>query len=357
MTKPTLTFLMPSHSKFPVGGFKVVYEYANRFVQDGYHVNIIYPSAVSSKGESFQSKVKRIIRFVYYKFFQSYTPHHWFDLAKSVNTYWVPSLAQKHIPRLHNNTFVATSAQTAVCLHGYNDVEKKIYFIQGYEAWWDGEDSFLKTLELNLQKIVISPHLLRKVESRGQQAELILNGFDFDYFKKENPVEARDKFQIAMLYHLTPAKGSEDGLKALYLLKPKFPLLRVTLFGYPEKPGNLPDWITYHRSPNKALHNQIYNEAAIFVGASHSEGWGLTIGEAMICGAAVACTNIDGHNIMAKNEDTALLCDPGDYTTMADNISRLITEDELRFKISKSGNKNIQQYRWDNSYLMFKKLV
>ena len=77
----------------------------------------------------------------------------------------------------------------------------------------------------------------------------------------------------------------------------------------------------------------------------------------MICGAAVACTNIDGYSIMAKQEDTALLSAPGDFKALADNIARLIANDELRYKIAENGHKNIQKYRWDDSYLYFKKSV
>jgi len=353
--KTTLSFLLPSHSKFPVGGFKVVYEYANRFVKDGYQVNIIYPSTVFYRGESFTKKIKTILRYIYYRVNNKYTPYHWFDLDKNINNIWVKSLDQKNIPK--SDVFIATSAETANSLAKMNFSEKKIYFIQGYESWLNGEESFLKTLDLPLNKIVISPHLLKVVESRGQSAKLILNGFDFSYFKKRNDIEVRDKFHIAMLFHLSVSKGCDDGIKALKLAKAKFPLLRATFFGYPEKPSDLPSWISYYQSPSKEKHNEIYNSAAIFIGTSHSEGWGLTVGEAMICGSAVVCTNIDGYSIMAKNEETALLSDPGDFNGMANNIVRLIENNKLRYRIAKNGNASIQKFKWDKSYQDFKSLV
>ena len=43
MTK-SINFLLPSGSLRPIGGFKVVFEYANRLIADGYNVNIVYPA-------------------------------------------------------------------------------------------------------------------------------------------------------------------------------------------------------------------------------------------------------------------------------------------------------------------------
>ena len=39
---PIITFILPRTGEEPIGGFKVVYEYANRLAKDGYHINIVY---------------------------------------------------------------------------------------------------------------------------------------------------------------------------------------------------------------------------------------------------------------------------------------------------------------------------
>lgn len=352
---PRLTFLMPSHSKDPAGGFKVVYEYANRFVADGYEVNIIYPATVFFKDENFVGKIKSVLRYFVYKVTKHYTPYRWFNLDRRINTYWIPSLCQRFIPK--SDILIATAAVTAECLDKFLFSGKKIYFIQGYEVWWKGEEYFLNTLNLALDKIVISPHLLKIVESYKQDAQLILNGFDFNYFKKTIDFKDRNKYQTAMLFHLSPAKGCQEGIKALEIVKVQFPMLEASLFGHPERPKNLPNWIMYYQSPNKEMHNRIYNKSAIFIGTSHSEGWGLTIGEAMICGAAVVCTDIDGYKIMAQSDETALLSEPKDYKAMATNIIRLIENDKLRDHIAQNGHNNIQKYKWDESYHIFKEIV
>ena len=54
-----VTFIMPRTGEIPIGGFKVVYEYANRLVKDGISVNIVY--GIASRPIS-----NRFIRLGYY---------------------------------------------------------------------------------------------------------------------------------------------------------------------------------------------------------------------------------------------------------------------------------------------------
>ena len=40
--KPKITFVLPGYSKAPVGGYKIVFEYANQLADDGYNICILY---------------------------------------------------------------------------------------------------------------------------------------------------------------------------------------------------------------------------------------------------------------------------------------------------------------------------
>ncbi len=72
--KLQITFIMPSSGSYLSGGFKVVYEYANRIVNDGFSVNIIYPLAVSWKRYSLMYKVKRFYHYFHTLLTSSYKP-------------------------------------------------------------------------------------------------------------------------------------------------------------------------------------------------------------------------------------------------------------------------------------------
>ena len=126
--KKVVTFLLPGGSKEPVGGYKVVYEYANRLVNDGYNVNIILPATLLWKEQSLKEKVKGIIRFFYFDIFKNkYLPYKWFPLDKNIKVYWTPTLEEKYIPK--SNYIFATAWQTAEYLNKYSELKGKKYYL------------------------------------------------------------------------------------------------------------------------------------------------------------------------------------------------------------------------------------
>ena len=44
--KRSITFLLPCRNPTPVGGFKIIYEYANRLANDGFNVNLVYSATL-----------------------------------------------------------------------------------------------------------------------------------------------------------------------------------------------------------------------------------------------------------------------------------------------------------------------
>lgn len=361
MSKKHILFLFPGAGGAPVGGCKVALEYANRLVKDGYEVGVVYPSYCFQFNLSLWGFLRRfcksVLRFVYFGLTRKYSCQKWFKLDKRVKEYWVWSLDEIFVPQ--TDSYVATAVQTSVYLNRYKALNiKKYYLIQGFEAW-DGvtPEQVIATYHYPLRKIVIASWLEHIVRNAGETCITIFNGFDFDYFKYSIPLEQRNKYKVCMLYHSSKAKGCADGFRALEIVKAKIPELQVNIFGVCSCPKGLPEWYHYCRCPNKETHNRLYNESAIFIGTSWSEGWGLTVGEAMICGCAVACTNNAGYLEMAVDGETALVSPIKDSEALAANIIRLIENDDLRFRIAENGNRNIQQFTWKRAYMHFRRLL
>lgn len=355
--KRRITFLLPGIANRPIGGYKVVYEYANRLVADGCTVNVIYPAYMRLESDTYILRFLRVLKAVARYLFCSITKKHscsaWFDIDNRVNECIVPSLSEKWCPE--SDVYIATSVRTAFYLNEYEKANHRLYLIQHYEAWGGvTEERLLETYSYPFDKIVISKWLSGIVSKYDSACSLIPNGFDFDFFKRVVNVENRDKYNVAMMYHLQDLKGCDDGFAALDMVKKRCRQLKVSLFGVYPEPDNLPDWITYYRQPDKDTFNRIYNSAAIFVGTSWSEGWGLTVGEAMMCGCAVACTDNDGYKEMAIDNETALLSPIKNPAALAENIIKLIEDDSLRMKISEQGYRYIQNFKWESSYLKFK---
>lgn len=344
----TITFLFPHPVAGPTGGYKVVYEYANRLVADGYKVHIVYSGSLFWQQKSLYFKLTNCVRYVQH-LLKGYSCRSWFALDNRVQEHLTFSLNQRHVPSA--DVYICTSPYTAMYLKEYK-ISDKYYLIQGYENWGNVSDEMLRlTYHYPLCKIVISQWLKKLIETEeNEKCELIPNGFNFDYFKLITSIEKKERYRVTMLYHTMNLKDLPTGFKALELVKQRFPQLRVNMFGAFAKPEGLPDWYDYYQMPNRDLHNRLYNEAAVFVGTSAVEGWGLTLGEAMICGCAVACTDNMGYKEMAIHEKTALLSPVGNARQLADNIIRLVEDDNLRCRIAYAGNEFIQQFTWDSSY-------
>ena len=351
----SIVILFPHPTAGPTGGYKVVYEYANRLANDGYDVHIVYSGSIFWSRKSLYHKFTACLRYIQ-KLFQGYSCRSWFALDKRIHEHFTFSLNQRHVPKA--DIYVATSPYTAYYLNEYNNLKNSYYFIEGYEDWGAGLRAILHdTYHYPLQKIVIARWLQKMLKERFNEASIwIPNGFDFTKFSLTISIQKKNRLLVSMLYHEMELKDCTMGFRALEIVKKRFENLRVSLFGVPERPKDLPDWFDYYKQPSDELHNTLNNEAAIFIGTSKEEGWGLTVGEAMMCGQAVCCTDNGGYQEMAIDGETALVSPVGDSETMANNIIRLIEDEELRYRIANNGYQFIQRFTWEESYHKLKTL-
>jgi glycosyltransferase involved in cell wall biosynthesis len=360
----TIYFLLPGKDVdqnnwqcVPVGGYKVVYEYANRLAQDGNKVILAYSHTRCN--ESFLKCIKTFVGYYYRKAKGQLKSGEYFSFHDNVKKIFPYRFSSHWLNVEHDAIVVATSFFTSVELNKLKciPIVQKYHFIQGHELWEGTEDDLDASYRFGMHNIVIAPWLQEKVEQAGAKATLITNGFNFEEFTLMQPIDSRQPHEIVMLNHTLDHKRCKDSWAALELVKRQVPDLHVTMFGTCPAPQNMPSWYTYFQSPIKSKLNEIYNNGAIYVAASDFEGFGLTIGEAMICGCAVACTNNGGFTCMAKDDDTALVSEVYDVEALATNVLRLIKDNALRLRIATSGNCFIQNFSWNNSYLKLKSLI
>lgn len=363
---PSVCFLMPGPDEGPVGGFKVAYEYANRLARAGYDVTVAY--AIFPWIENFwrnllrhpRSRLLELLRIIRTGFSHAYRAPEWFALDRSVKRIY-PLYFWRGLPRrLPKGTkFIATYYWTAICLQAMRiSAADKFYFIQGKEAWYvEDEQTLLRTYHYPMRKIVISNWLCDELRKVGEDAVVIPNGLDFEYFKRCKPIEARSAKEIAMLWHASKRKRTDDAVKALEIVHQKHSNIHVTAFGTGPCPSGLTDWFTYVQRPDRERHNAIYNNAAIFLATSEQEGWGLTPCEAMMCGAAVVCTDIGGYREFAQDGVNALMSAVGDADSLAENVCRLIEDDGLRMRLATAGYDKIKQFTWERAVASFRRVL
>jgi glycosyltransferase involved in cell wall biosynthesis len=93
------------------------------------------------------------------------------------------------------------------------------------------------------------------------------------------------------------------------------------------------------------------------VAPSRTEGWGLTGCEALLCGAALVATDIDGHREFAFHEETALTSPARSPNALAENILRLINDPKLRIDLAKKGFQFVRQLTWERSTIGFESVL
>ena len=344
----TISFLLPGAPSHPTGGVKVVFEYANRLVAMGYNINIIYPGLYCVKHSSVRSTAGRTLRYIISRFNKPKPPK-WFKLDSRIKIFHVFGLREHHVPK--SDVYVATAFGTAGYLRNYKIPDSsKIYFIQGFENWHGtSSDLVYESYRYGFKNIVISDWLAKEGRKAGAECEIVKNGFDFDYFHLSKPIESRDPLRISMLYHSSEQKGCIYGLEALYLVKNRFPGLRAILFGVPPRPDGLPEWIEYYHCPDRPTHNAIYNNSSIYMAPSLQEGWGLPVGEAMICGNAIVCTDTQGFQEMVADGQEGFIVPAKNPRALANAMITLIENPDLRISMAHKGIKAVAPMTWDKS--------
>jgi len=349
--KLRINFVMARTGEWASGGCRIIYEYANRLSQRGHAVTVVMPGRLVINPTRLDC-LKNAARYVLRKLDGRYRPDSWLTMDPKVQLVCVPSLSERFVP--DGDVVIATAWQTAEWVSQYSRSKGRgFYFIQHLETWNGPEDRVYATWKAPLQKIVPSKWLVDVARSMGENAIYIPYGLDVDAFQIVTPSEERRPNHLMMLYHNAEWKGCEEGLQALSMVREKGAQVRATLFGVPARPDSLPDWIEYHQSPPAKLLAELYNQAAIFVAPSRTEGWGLTGCEALLCGAALVATDIDGHREFAFHEQTALTSPARSPAALAEGILRLIQDPGLRIRLAKNGHQFVRQLTYERAAASF----
>jgi len=91
----------------------------------------------------------------------------------------------------------------------------------------------------------------------------------------------------------------------------------------------------------------VYNAAEVFVYPSLFEGFGLPVVEAMACGTPVVTSC--GSSLEEVAGDAALLADPLDEKSIADSLTQILADGELRERLSRAGVTRSRRFSFKNA--------
>ncbi len=94
----------------------------------------------------------------------------------------------------------------------------------------------------------------------------------------------------------------------------------------------------------------LYGGAGLFVFPSLYEGFGLPVLEAMACGAPVVCS--DRASLPEVAGEAALLVDPTDVEALAEAITRLLADEDLREEMRRRALARAAEFSWERTARM-----
>ena len=347
-----ICFVLPGIAREPVGGYKVVYEYANRLVAENYNVSILYLNQDFLKNYSVPFLFKKWGA----KFLMKFEPK-WFKLDRRIKQ--VSNLDKDYKRKLGKlDICFATSAEKTVYEVDKNlSAEKKFYLIQDYENWNISDSELINTYKLGFKNIVIARWLKKIVDKySNSKAILIPNAIDTEIYTQKTPIRKRRNHTIALLYHTSPHKGVKNAFQVLKKLKKQYPDLQVIMFGKFREP-NIPDWITYYKGASQEKTVEIYNSVKVFLCSTIEEGFGLTGIEAMACGACLVSTNYKGVSEYAVNKYNALLSPVGDIEAQVNNVETIFNNPDIQERLSKNGVNYVKKFTWAEAMKKFNNAI
>jgi glycosyltransferase involved in cell wall biosynthesis len=235
---------------------------------------------------------------------------------------------------------------------------KKIYFVQGYEAFLGNNDLVDATYSLPLSKIVVSRWLQILFKDKfNQDSFLAMNGVNQSiFYDKAKELHNGGSKRILMAYHSNPVKGIEDGLAAFKLARMEIPNLNLVMFGA-WKGKEVPDWVEFHINPCQEALRKLYCSCAVFLSSSRMEGFLLPPMEAMACRLPTVLTNVGAVPEYTIPGRTALVSEPGNIQALAQNLIRILSDEQFAADIGNAGYDYVRRFSLETAGNSFENIL
>lgn len=337
-----ISFILPGFIKIPIGGVKVVHEYANRLSKRGHHITLVYPLDLS---KNLLSPCKNLLKNSYDKI-TKVRNELYYHPDPNVRILVVKNPIAKYIPK--GDAVIAVGWQTAERINELPYIHgKKFYLIQSFETYFHNKKQVIRTYHLPLKKIAVSQWIVDELKAIGEAGYgPLCNAINNEEFFINNPDNKRP-YDIMMMYHHHKIKGALDGINTIKSIRKKFENLKA-FFVAPRKPvHSIPGWVEVVIRPSISGLRQLYNSSKIFLHTSHWEGWGLPVMEAMACGCAIVATENKGVKEYLTHEYNALLSPIGNIKSLTTQVTLLLNNTKLLNKLTCNGLRSVKQYSWD----------
>lgn len=239
-------------------------------------------------------------------------------------------IGEIHINRAHFRTFEE---------HENNFVKN---FISKY--WTHTLLTKLKKLD----RFVVLTDSDKKAWYELDNVEVIPNPLSFTSITSSNHTNKR----IIAVGRYCHEKGYDHLLQAWASIQNKCPEWRLDVYGDGDRSSYDKLIDTLHIDRNRCALNPAtpeiqkeFERSSVAVCSSRFEGFGLALIEAMACGVPVVSFDCPwGPRSIIRNGDDGLLVENGNVVKLAEGLLALINDNDLRTKMGKNANDNVQRF-------------
>ncbi len=264
------------------------------------------------------------------------------------------------IEHLHCHS-CANCAILAMMLKRLTGIRYSLTLNANLEWWGGGLASKFADADFT---IAITKWLLEEVSHKYPNLapeQLILGGIGVDSTKwtpqHSNKLKNQNNsFQVVTVSRLHPSKGHDTLIRAIKRLIDARKVVKLKIIGGGSELDNLKvlvnqlklsDFIDFTGSLSEDQIIEIIQQADAFVLASHAEPLGVVYMEAMAMEVPTIGTNTGGVAEIITNNHDGLLVPPRDDTMIANALTLLIENPQLRLKLGRNGRETVIQ-RFDS---------
>lgn len=247
-------------------------------------------------------------------------------------------------------------------------ISKRILHIS-YVVWGRGSDVYLpdwftkltsKTIIRNASSVIALTSDMKRVMQGiyDRNIEIVPNGIEKgDYVDKLSVQKTKDIEKIILFVgRLHPVKGVRYLLQAMQIIHEEMPSARLILVGDGAERRQLEDMtdnLGIRGCVNfvgKVPHERIpdyMRQADVFVLPSVSEGFPVTVLEAIACGLSIVATRVGGLPDIIEDGTNGYLIDPKSEKQIAKALLKLLQDEHLREYMSANNKNAAEKYSWD----------
>lgn len=346
--KKRILILLPGMNLRPSGGYKVIFEIAQRLNEIGFFTEIHFLKSASlirmeSKDISLHDAIYILIEFCFNVCFGSRYGSYLLSALKKV--LGIPSLESiqklpvsyslRHLFDDRFDIIIVTNYLTALYINQLNPSERRIInFIQQEDDSPYNNKKFSqlahKSYYLNYKKIVINNQMAKRYLSDLSDEERILSkvkiGIDHNLYKMRVPLNMRNAKTVLFQLKTGTNKGLDLALEIIDRLKEKVPDVIISSFGTRSIP--LPSFVNHFGTVSTSRLVELYNSNSIFVLPSRIEGFPRPALEAAACGCLVASFDNGGTGDWIEDDYNGILVRNFDIHSMVLKLTKIISNPE-----------------------------